>query len=60
MHDACDKMDSDANNDSTELPLDMMDLEEWTSSNGLDADFAMDVDEQALAPTIQDSSNTMD
>ena len=60
MLDACDEMDSDANNDSTEPPSDMMDLDEWTSSNGLDADFAMDVDEQSLAPTIQDSSDTMD
>lgn len=60
MLDACDEMDSDANNDSTEMPLDMMDLDEWISSNGLDADFAMDVDEQSLAPTIQDSSDTMD
>lgn len=60
MLDACDEMDSDANNDDTELPSNMMDLDEWTSSNGLDADFAMDVDEQSLAPTIQDSSDTMD
>lgn len=45
---------------TTDLPLDMIDLDEWTSSNELDADFAMDVEEQSLAPTIQDSSDTMD
>lgn len=32
MLDAYDEMDSDANNDSTELALDMMDLDECTSS----------------------------